>query len=164
VTLRIQVSDLLARPGHGRDETASLHLAFAVGEAEVDDEAAVVIRLRSLTDGVMARGTVETTVDLTCIRCLTTLSQPLMASFEAVFRVHPEDAEDEFAVEERGWIDLEPIVHDEVSLAVPARPLCRPDCAGLCQTCGTDLNTAPCGGHGDESDSPFAALKQLFEP
>jgi uncharacterized protein len=61
-------------------------------------------------------------------------------------------------------IDLEPAIHDEVSLSLPAAPTCRPDCAGLCAVCGTDLNEAPCDGHGDGSDSPFAALKQLFEP
>jgi uncharacterized protein len=164
VTLRLQVSDLLSRPGHSREDTAFLRLCFQVGDASIDDEVAVEVRLRSLTDGVVARGTAATTVDLVCTRCLTTWSEPLSATFEAVFRLHPEDADDEFGIEEGGWIDLEPIVHDEVSLSVPAVPLCRPDCAGLCQTCGTDLNTAPCGGHGDESVSPFAALKQLFEP
>lgn len=162
--LRIQVSDLLSRPGHSREEAAVLRLCFQVGESGVDDEVAVEVRLRSLTDGVVARGSAGTTVDLCCNRCLTTWSEPLNTSFEAVFRLHPEDADDEFTIEEGGWIDLEPVVHDEVSLAVPALPLCRPDCAGLCQTCGTDLNTAPCGGHGEEPVSPFAALKQLFEP
>ncbi len=57
-----------------------------------------------------------------------------------------------------------PIIRDEVSLALPLVPLCKKDCLGLCPTCGTDLNTAPCSGHADESDSPFSALQQLLEP
>jgi uncharacterized protein len=30
----------------------------------------------------------------------------------------------------------------EVSRTI--QPLCRPDCAGLCPTCGADLNQGPC--------------------
>ncbi len=163
MSLRIQISDLLSRPGHTRSETGSLPLRFRVGDGSVDDQVGVAVDLRSLSDGIIASGRIETTVDLSCTRCLTTFSDPLEVEFEAIFRVHPDDADEEYPIEAGGWIDLEPVVHDEVSLSLPHRPLCRPDCLGLCQSCGTDLNTAPCGGHGDESDSPFAALKHLFD-
>ncbi len=160
---RIQVSDLLAHPGHGRDESVVIPLRFTVGDTGVDHESTLTVHLRSLTDGIVGRGSVETVFELVCTRCLTQWSQPTTVPFETVFRKVPEDEDGEYPVLAQGWIDLEPVVHDEVSLAVPYRPLCRDDCLGLCQTCGTDLNTAPCGGHGDESGSPFAALKQLFE-
>ncbi len=163
MSLRIQISDLLSRPGQTRSETASVPLRFEVGDAAIDDEAAVVAVLRSLTDGIIATGTIDTTADLSCTRCLATFGELVDIEFEAIFRTHPDDADEEYPIESGGWIDLEPVVHDEVSLSVPVRPLCKPDCLGLCQSCGTDLNTAPCGGHGDEPDSPFAALKHLFD-
>lgn len=153
------MSDLLARPGSQREASAALPLAFTVREASLDDEAMVSVRFRSLVDGVLCRGQITTEADLTCTRCLRTWSEPLEVVFETVFRIHPQDEDDEYPVLEGGWIDLEPAVHDEVSLALPYVPVCSPGCRGLCQTCGTDLNTAPCAGHGAESDSPFAALK-----
>jgi uncharacterized protein len=42
-------------------------------------------------------------------------------------------------------------VREAISLAEPIAPLCREDCAGLCATCGEDLNTLP-GHHHDEDD------------
>ena len=51
----------------------------------------------------------------------------------------------------------------ELALSMPKAPVCREDCKGLCPICGTDLNEDPCDGHGEESDSPFAVLKDLFE-
>jgi uncharacterized protein len=162
MSLRFQISDLLAHPGQAREEAAALPVKVALSNASVDDQVAVSIILRSLTDGVVARGAAETTVDLTCNRCLTAWSEPMSVPIEAVFRVQPEDEDDELPVEAGGWIDVEPVVHDEVALTLPTRPVCKPDCLGLCPTCGTDLNTEPCDGHGEESDSPFAALQQLF--
>jgi uncharacterized protein len=41
-------------------------------------------------------------------------------------------------------IDLVEFVREELALAVPSYPLCRPSCAGLCPRCGADLNTGPC--------------------
>jgi uncharacterized protein len=42
------------------------------------------------------------------------------------------------------WLDLLPMVRDAIHLAVPIAPRCRPDCRGLCQECGADLNNGPC--------------------
>ncbi len=163
MSYRIQVSDLLVDPGAAREETGSVHLRVDLPNAVVDGETALAVRLRSLTDGVVARGTASVEVQLTCRRCLTTWSEHREVPFEQVYRRHPDDQDDELPLIDGHSIDLESAVHDEVSLSLPAAPTCRDDCLGLCAVCGTDLNVAPCDGHGDGSSSPFAALKQLFD-
>ena len=40
-------------------------------------------------------------------------------------------------------LELEPIVREAISLAEPIAPLCRPDCPGLCPTCGLELGSGP---------------------
>ena len=60
-------------------------------------------------------------------------------------------------------IDTEPLLRDELLLAMPLAPVCRPDCKGLCPECGTDLNTGACSGHESEPVSPFAELRSLFD-
>jgi uncharacterized protein len=40
---------------------------------------------------------------------------------------------------------LDDLVREEVLLAMPYKPLCKPDCRGLCAQCGQDLNTGMCG-------------------
>jgi uncharacterized metal-binding protein YceD (DUF177 family) len=64
----------------------------------------------------------------------------------------PEDAQ----------IDLQPLVREYAILEFPINPLCRKDCQGLCMECGQNLNEKDCG-HKPEIDSPFLALKDLFE-
>ena len=163
MTLRFQVSDLFRPPGQTRPESATAPMTIELADARVDGDVTVEAILRSLSDGIIARGTATTTATITCNRCTTSWSEPFEVRFEGVFRLQPDDEEDEFPVEAGGWIDLEPLVHDEVALGLPMTPFCRADCRGLCPTCGTDLNTNPCGGHDDVSDSPFAALRQLFD-
>jgi uncharacterized protein len=162
MALRYQTSDLLARPGSARSESGEVPISVDLTSAAVHDIAVIDVGLRSLSDGVVVRGSAAVAAELCCIRCLTQWTEQLVVPVEAVFRVHPDDEDDELPVESGGWIDLAPVVHDEVSLALPERPVCREDCAGLCATCGTDLNTDPCDGHGDAPDSPFAALKELL--
>lgn len=42
-------------------------------------------------------------------------------------------------------LDLRPAVREQWLLASPAYLECRPDCKGLCPTCGAELNAGPCG-------------------
>ncbi len=60
-------------------------------------------------------------------------------------------------------LDLEPILRDEVLLAMPLRPQCDPPCEGLVPGSESDLNTAA-PGSARRTDSPFAALQDLFGP
>ncbi|GIU92386.1 MAG: metal-binding protein [Acidimicrobiia bacterium] len=162
MAFRFLVADLLADPGRARTETGSVPVSFEFPQARIEDVVEVTCTLRSLTDGVVARGTITVAATLLCNRCLTDWVETRRVPFEQVYRWSPSDV-DELAVEPGGYIDLEGVVRDEVALSVPLAPLCRADCRGLCPECGTDLNVAPCGGHGDEKESPFAPLRQLFD-
>lgn len=41
-------------------------------------------------------------------------------------------------------IDLSPLIHDTILLAIPLAPSCREDCKGICSGCGANLNFEPC--------------------
>ncbi len=148
------VTDLIGRPGTRRDVDLRGQLDIRMQLAAVVEPVEAHVTLEATSEEIVARGVVEFVEHLTCNRCLTEWDEPASVEFLEVF--------DE--VDRSGRIDLEQMLIDEVSLALPLTPLCRPDCAGLCPTCGTDLNTDPCSGHPDEAVSPFGALQQLLEP
>lgn len=61
-----------------------------------------------------------------------------------------------------GVLDLDGWARDALALALPVQILCREDCAGLCATCGEDLNEAgPEHAHEREPDPRWAALRAL---
>jgi uncharacterized protein len=59
-------------------------------------------------------------------------------------------------------IDLDPIVREQVLLALPVSVVCRDDCKGLCTVCGQDLNEQDCG-HSSRRDVDvrLAKLKDI---
>lgn len=159
--LRFHVSDLVGRPGERRRVHGGIDLDVAVGESRVHGAARVSAVLEGIDHGVLARFEATAPVTLQCTRCLVEWETDLSVESAQVFE--PEPDEDGYALAADDTVDLAGPVRDEVVLAVPIRPLCRPDCAGLCPTCGTDLNREPCDGHEEPSSSPFAALQGLFD-
>jgi len=60
-------------------------------------------------------------------------------------------------------LDLTAWARDAVALALPDKILCRADCAGLCPTCGKNLNDEPHTHDDEPTDSRWAALEALRE-
>ena len=60
-------------------------------------------------------------------------------------------------------IELYPIAEERVQMALPMKPLCRPDCRGLCPGCGKDLNLGSCACARDTADPRWEALRALKE-
>lgn len=159
--LSFLVSDLLGRAGAHRDVTGTARLDLEVGNAVVEGPVELSARLESLPDGVLVRGRVQARAQLECNRCGISWETDVEADLVHLLTHAPD--EDGYRVARDGHIDLEPLVRDEVATSLPLVGLCRPDCAGLCPVCGTDLNTDPCEGHSEAEVSPFAALKKLFD-
>ncbi len=58
-------------------------------------------------------------------------------------------------------IDLDPVVREQLLLALPSYPVCRDDCKGLCSMCGVNLNERECGCERRVPDPRWAALEKL---
>jgi uncharacterized protein len=98
-----------------------------------------------------------------CMRCLEPGSLELEIESREVDQAATEDEEllSPYVVDDE--LDLGRWAHDATVLALPARFLCRPDCAGLCPVCGESLNDADPADHEHEqpTDPRWAALKDL---
>ncbi len=160
-SLIFRVEGLAGHPERQRAFAGARPVKITVVDSVIDDLMAVDGVLTGTVDGVEADFTTSAPVRFTCIRCLTTWDEVLEAVGTQHFSRIPD--EDGYAIVE-GHVDLGGPATDELALAIPLAPLCRSDCKGLCPICGTDLNTDPCDGHGEDSDSPFASLKDLFDP
>jgi uncharacterized protein len=116
-------------------------------------------------------GSVQTTLELPCSRCLEPFIWPLDSSFDLRYQPHARNAgegereieEDDLttAFYENDTIDLSQLMREQFYLALPMKPLCRDDCKGLCPTCGTNWNKGPCQCTNTWEDPRLAALKTL---
>lgn len=122
-------------------------------------------------EGCLLRGSLKGTIALPCDRCMEETRVVLNQSFDE-FEAYPKAGMGDNPAEllERSvitveggalFLDLEAFLWEEFSLALPVKPLCRPDCKGLCPSCGKNLNEGPCACSPEEGDPRFAALRQL---
>ena len=168
--LSYNVADLLrSAPGSSeRHDVAVAALSIADG-VELVDPVKGEVRLTNTGRSVLVQGRVQTAIAEQCSRCLRPAKALVRAEFEedalpsvdleSGSPLEGEDVPEALRVSEHHELDLEPVLRDAISLAEPIAPLCRPDCPGLCETCGVDL--AEHQGHehsDDEIDPRLAAL------
>jgi uncharacterized protein len=156
------VSDLRREPGRRRAESISAPVAWGIELSRTDLERPVSaeIRLEGISGGIYVTGSIEAEVEHTCHRCTRTWSETILVEVGELI-----GAQDETDYGLDGEVaDLEPVLRDALVLAFPLTPTCSSDCLGLCALCGGDLNTGACPGHDEEPESPFASLRDIFEP
>jgi len=109
----------------------------------------------------------------TCSRCLATAEVTLGLSIEEEYyptvdiasgaALPPPADASAFLIDAHHILNLCEAVQQQRILAEPMQPLCRPDCAGLCPSCGADLNTGSCTCPRAGIDARWAALSELAE-
>lgn len=160
--LVVNAADLLRRPGSDKDLRLDVSLDdLGIADDRFPDGASVdiSIRLESLTDGIVVDGELRTPWHGTCRRCLADTGGVAVSE---VHELYQRTLTDPDAFELDGdQLDLRPVVRELVLLDAPATPLCRPDCAGLCPTCGTNLNESTCECAPAPVDDRWSALDAL---
>jgi uncharacterized protein len=118
-------------------------------------------------------GRVGTILELPCSRCLDPFTLPVDAEFDLRYHPHVDhtasgEAEREIeeddlttAFYEHEEIDLGQLMREQFCLSLPMKPLCRPECRGLCTVCGTNLNRDTCACTREWEDPRLGALRKL---
>lgn len=127
-------------------------------------------------DGILATGTLTTVVKLLCSRCvedyLTKVEFELEETFYPSFDINTGykiskeallDVDPATLIDELNMLDLTEVLRQDLLLAVPPYPICRPDCAGICPHCGQDLNDGPCNCVEQEINPSWTRLQALLE-
>ncbi len=58
-------------------------------------------------------------------------------------------------------IELDPLVEEQIALAVPEYPVCQEGCKGLCPVCGQNQNEKACGCDRHVPDPRWAGLEKF---
>jgi len=134
------------------------------GETYPVEPALVPVRLdisRTTGDGYALRLRFDATLTGPCMRCLEPAEPTYSVDAREVSQPGESDELDSPYVE-GGVLDLRRWSRDAFALALPAKLLCRPDCAGLCPICGADLNATGSEHHHERQPDPrWAKLSEL---
>lgn len=118
---------------------------------------------------VFVRGRLTATMPLTCSRCVESFPGRVDVDLDVRLVPRPAAADsvelgaDDLDVDfyEGDELDLGRVIENETTLALPMKPLCRPDCRGLCAVCGANRNVVACACASRPPDPRLAALRDL---
>lgn len=112
------------------------------------------VKLIRTDKGILVKGALEGQSHLMCSRCLTFFEYQLKFKIEEEFFPSidvtrgyslptPEDS-NAFMIDTHHVLDLSEAIRQYVLLNLPMKPLCHPDCSGLCPVCGANINEGAC--------------------
>lgn len=192
----IPVAQIASRAGQSKQVDADFPAPEGIGDEISGLKPGTPVHVSgtfdSIVDGLMFTGRLTAPFVSECTRCLKPIAKAWPADVTAFFPyasekssskayqsksrhadeevdiiAGEEESEDSYPLLEGGaWADIEALIRDTFVEALPLQPLCRPDCAGLCPQCGTDLNEHPdhhCDEPGDLRFAGLAALKAQLE-
>ena len=109
------------------------------------------------------RGTLTAEMTCVCDRCGTVFDRKKVLSLDVPLAADVSDelSPEVFAVEGDG-IDVSEVAETCFILDMEQKVLCRDDCAGLCPTCGKNLNEGPCRCT-KAGDPRLAVLQSLLD-
>ena len=108
--------------------------------------------------------TVRALYQIQCARCLAPVNVDLNVPCDMILSAEVQDDErDDIYQLEGDSVELDDIVIPALLLEVHMTYLCKPDCKGLCPTCGKNRNEGPCGCDGRQIDSRLAVLQKLLD-
>jgi uncharacterized protein len=124
--------------------------------------APVRLDVSKTTTGYALRLRLEPLLEGPCVRCLEEARFPLEVDAREVDQPAT-DEELRSPYVEDGIADVGHWANDAVVLELPAKPVCREDCAGLCAVCGESLNDSEPGAHDHarQGDTRMAKLRDL---
>lgn len=121
---------------------------------------------------VHLKGRVRAVVRLICDRCLQEYPHKVRVRFQTLFlrmssppdrsrRIYqPDDFITSYLYSDE--LDLPEIVREQILLNFPLKRLCRPDCLGLCPSCGVNRNETSCTCETDRVDPRWVPLEKIL--
>ncbi|MCM0605630.1 MAG: DUF177 domain-containing protein [Xanthomonadaceae bacterium] len=143
---------------------------------------AVNLNLCKIDGVVIARGDYGTELSLLCSRCAKLFTYGLKGKVYDLYTrnrefageknggvtgtaksIHREEDENspEITYLNQEWIDLSEVLTEQWVLQIPLQPLCKSDCKGICQNCGSDLNVGRCACAKIQTTNSFSVLKDF---
>jgi len=165
---QINVSQLLKEPlGSIRKHKINDNIDTTSGSQLISGE----IQMTRADQSILVKGTLDTEVELTCSRCLNPFSCPLTINIEEEYfptkdvitgaSLSLPEEPGSFTIDGDNILDLTEAISQYTLMVIPMKPLCREDCAGLCPTCGVNLNNESCDCPAKPSDSRWSKLTQF---
>jgi uncharacterized protein len=164
--IQLDLNELALRGGERYERTYPLEMAAVVLGGQdyrvlVPDGATVVVD--RVAGGYLVKVSLVAMLYGSCERCLRE-AKVAVAAEQQEFVPTAKDGWDESELSpfiQDMIADISGLAREATVLSVPSQMVCSPECRGLCQVCGQDLNAGPCGCPAEAIDERWSALRDI---
>ena len=166
--MKIVISEI---PEEGID--VELHENISLESVKTTSPLHAALNIRTVGSEVLVNGFLEGEVELLCSRCLNTYTMSVRTQINVVYEPsevinkeeHHKLKSDELdtGFYKNDTVDTDEVLVEQLLLNLPMKPLCSPECKGICPKCGADLNMSSCDCSVSEIDTRLKVLEQLLK-
>lgn len=163
--MKIDVSDLLKKNITKKHiDLTILEKGFCDGREPISFVGPVKLEgtLSLVGDMLDLDATATAKIELICSRCLEKFVRDIHIDIHEKFSNENVNKDDDYIFIDSDAIDITEIIENNIILSLPIKNLCKEDCKGLCQICGTNLNNSSCNCGNQDIDPRLAGLKDFF--
>jgi uncharacterized protein len=168
----INLSELFTLDGKEKDYTAEIDMNLfhgpTAGYPFVSKEP-VHLHVKNLGDRkLLITGNMKFSLNIPCDRCLEPVEVPFDLEIENEADLSKTDEERLDDLDEQPYIsgynlDVEQLLSNELLLNLPMKVLCKEDCKGICNRCGTNLNYSSCDCDRSSPDPRMSVIQDIFK-
>lgn len=113
-------------------------------------------------------GCTTAVIELSCARCLEPVVYTCDLDLTRELVLSDSDDKGEEVLEEQPYLkgynlDVNQLVYNELLPGLPMRVLCKEDCKGICNRCGTNLNFGNCSCDTRSLDPRMSVILDIFK-
>lgn len=107
-------------------------------------------------------GVVQGVLILNCSRCLEEVNYPINVEIHEKLSRNSGNEDEDIIFIHNDIIDLATVLENDILFSIPLKVLCKTDCKGLCQQCGTNKNFDTCSCEDSSIDPRFEKLRDFL--
>lgn len=112
-------------------------------------------------------GSVCITLEIRCARCLEQTAYTCELILDRELELMKTEDKQEEALDEQPYLDgynldVDQLIYNELLLSLPMKVLCKEDCKGICNRCGTNLNYETCACDKMSLDPRMSVIQDIF--
>ncbi|MEE8442120.1 MAG: DUF177 domain-containing protein [Dehalococcoidia bacterium] len=153
----------------GTSQQHTLNVTFVPQENPQIGHVSGRVRLMRVDQGVWVSGSLDATTMSSCSRCLQDVSVPVKFQLDDIYFSlvdfttgapirHTDEIDPGFIIDDHHVLDITDAVRQSTVLALPMKPLCQPECSGICPHCGVNRNEVDCACESGVIDPRWAPL------
>lgn len=169
----INLTEVLSLEGKAKSYEAGLEIdefTCRLGSYKIIDKHPFELTVRNIGGRKLELSAfVRLSLIIPCDRCLADVVTPL--EFEIAKEVDLDESEQDRIeqLDEKDYIDgynldIDRLVYGKILVNLPMKTLCKEDCKGICNRCGTNLNEATCSCDFDDAMDPrMSVIRDIFK-